>query len=242
MIPLRDANPTRRTPVVTIGIVVACVVAFAWELGLLASGGDAALERVRHGLGRRPGRADRGLGPRRVLSPGDRDARHEPVPARRLAAPRRQPALPVDLRQQHRGPARPRWRSCSSTWRAAWRPRWPRSPWRRPPTIPTIGASGRDRGDARGVHRVLPPGADHVAGVPRLLLPADRRPGGRSSSGSGSCSSSSTGSPRSGWSSDGGVAFFAHIGGFVAGALVARLVLRRSVAARAGRPAPATVG
>ncbi len=44
MIPLRDANPTRRTPVVTIGIVIACFVVFAYELGLLASGGDAALE------------------------------------------------------------------------------------------------------------------------------------------------------------------------------------------------------
>ncbi len=44
MIPLRDANPTRRTPVVTIGIVIACVAAWAWELGLLASGGDASLD------------------------------------------------------------------------------------------------------------------------------------------------------------------------------------------------------
>lgn len=43
MIPLRDANPTRRTPVVTIGLVVACLVAFAWELGLQVSGGDEAL-------------------------------------------------------------------------------------------------------------------------------------------------------------------------------------------------------
>jgi len=44
VIPLRDANPTRRTPVVTIGIVLACFVAFAYELGLAASGGEAALE------------------------------------------------------------------------------------------------------------------------------------------------------------------------------------------------------
>lgn len=43
MIPLRDANPTRRTPVVTIGLVVACLVVFAWELGLQVSGGDDAL-------------------------------------------------------------------------------------------------------------------------------------------------------------------------------------------------------
>jgi len=46
MIPLRDANPTRRTPLVTLGLVVACFAIFAGELGILASGGDAALERT----------------------------------------------------------------------------------------------------------------------------------------------------------------------------------------------------
>ncbi len=44
MIPLRDANPTRRTSVVTIGIVIACFAVFAYELGLLASGGEASLD------------------------------------------------------------------------------------------------------------------------------------------------------------------------------------------------------
>ena len=44
MIPLRDANPTRRPPIVTIGLIVACFVTFAWELGLLASGGVDELE------------------------------------------------------------------------------------------------------------------------------------------------------------------------------------------------------
>src|SRR6185436_17632389 len=44
MIPLRDANPTRRTPVVTLALVIACFVVFAWELGLMASGGEAALD------------------------------------------------------------------------------------------------------------------------------------------------------------------------------------------------------
>ena len=38
MIPLRDANPTRRTPVVTIALVLACLAIFAYELGLLATG------------------------------------------------------------------------------------------------------------------------------------------------------------------------------------------------------------
>ncbi len=46
MIPLRDANPTRRTPVVTIGLIAACVIAFAYELGAQATGGDDALERL----------------------------------------------------------------------------------------------------------------------------------------------------------------------------------------------------
>ena len=37
MIPLRDANPTRRTPVITLAFIVACFVVFAWELGLQAT-------------------------------------------------------------------------------------------------------------------------------------------------------------------------------------------------------------
>jgi membrane associated rhomboid family serine protease len=44
VIPLRDANPTRRTPLVTLCLVIACVIVFAWELGLMASGGESALE------------------------------------------------------------------------------------------------------------------------------------------------------------------------------------------------------
>jgi membrane associated rhomboid family serine protease len=44
MIPLRDANPTRQTPVVTLGLIVACSVAFIYELGLLVSGGADALD------------------------------------------------------------------------------------------------------------------------------------------------------------------------------------------------------
>jgi membrane associated rhomboid family serine protease len=50
MITLRDANPVRRTPVVTIAIIVACIVAYAYRLGLdsAATGsaaGDAFFER-----------------------------------------------------------------------------------------------------------------------------------------------------------------------------------------------------
>jgi rhomboid family protein len=45
VIPLRDRNPTRRTPVVTFALIAACLAAFAVELSVTASGGDAALER-----------------------------------------------------------------------------------------------------------------------------------------------------------------------------------------------------
>ena len=44
MIPLRDRNPTRRTPLVTFALIGACFAAFAIELSLTASGGDRALE------------------------------------------------------------------------------------------------------------------------------------------------------------------------------------------------------
>ena len=44
MIPLRDANPVRRTPIVTIAIIIACVAAFAYRLGAESNGGDAGVE------------------------------------------------------------------------------------------------------------------------------------------------------------------------------------------------------
>ena len=43
MIPLRDSNPTRRTPIVTLAIIVVCFVVFAWELGLQATS-EASLD------------------------------------------------------------------------------------------------------------------------------------------------------------------------------------------------------
>jgi len=55
MIPLRDANPTRRPALVTLGIVIACCVAFGWELGLQASG-EAAFEAAITDWGVVPGR------------------------------------------------------------------------------------------------------------------------------------------------------------------------------------------
>jgi membrane associated rhomboid family serine protease len=46
VIPLRDANPGRRTPVVTIAIVIACVAAFAYRLGAESNGGDSSIEEL----------------------------------------------------------------------------------------------------------------------------------------------------------------------------------------------------
>ena len=45
MIPLRDANPTSRTPIVTLTLIGACVAVFAYQLSLMASGGEDALGR-----------------------------------------------------------------------------------------------------------------------------------------------------------------------------------------------------
>jgi membrane associated rhomboid family serine protease len=52
VIPLRDANPTHRRPVVTIGLIAACLVVFGYELIVLASAGQAGLDGVfrAHGL------------------------------------------------------------------------------------------------------------------------------------------------------------------------------------------------
>ena len=45
MIPLRDANPTRRVPIITLLLIGACFVVFAYELGILADSGDEGLTR-----------------------------------------------------------------------------------------------------------------------------------------------------------------------------------------------------
>jgi membrane associated rhomboid family serine protease len=46
VIPLRDAIPTRRTPIVTILLIVANVVAFAYRLGVESSDGPAGIEEL----------------------------------------------------------------------------------------------------------------------------------------------------------------------------------------------------
>ena len=54
MIPLRDANPTSRTPIVTISLIVLCFAAFALELLVLAQGGEEALVAFIEGHGTTP--------------------------------------------------------------------------------------------------------------------------------------------------------------------------------------------
>ena len=61
MIPLRDANPTRRTPIVTLAIVIACGVVFGWELGLLGNG-EAAFEAAISEWGVVPGQLTAAFG------------------------------------------------------------------------------------------------------------------------------------------------------------------------------------
>jgi membrane associated rhomboid family serine protease len=46
VIPLRDANPVRRTPIVTIALIVACVVAFAYRLGAESNAGETGVEEL----------------------------------------------------------------------------------------------------------------------------------------------------------------------------------------------------
>ena len=84
MIPLRDDNPTRSTPVVNVALIALCVIVFLWELMLP----EGEAERAVYLLGFIPavffGRADlaqRWVAPRAI-------DRHVDVHARRLAAPR----------------------------------------------------------------------------------------------------------------------------------------------------------
>ena len=71
MIPLRDANPTRRPALVTLALVIACCIAFGWELGLLARG-DVAFEPAITDWGVVPGRLTAAWGRGEFLS-GDEE-------------------------------------------------------------------------------------------------------------------------------------------------------------------------
>ena len=107
VIPLRDANPTRRTPVVTLAIIVVCFVTFALELAIQATGGEAGLTDLFETFGVVPADLVAALRLGSATRPAGPEPDHLPVPARRLDPHRGEHALPVDLRQQRRGPARP---------------------------------------------------------------------------------------------------------------------------------------
>jgi membrane associated rhomboid family serine protease len=55
VIPLRDTNPTRRRPLVTIAIIAICAVLFGYELVIQSGEGDAGLERLFREFGLVPG-------------------------------------------------------------------------------------------------------------------------------------------------------------------------------------------
>jgi membrane associated rhomboid family serine protease len=46
VIPLRDVNPTRRTPILTIAVIVACVAVWFYELGTESTSGEIGLTRL----------------------------------------------------------------------------------------------------------------------------------------------------------------------------------------------------
>jgi len=69
VIPLRDANPTRTRPVVTIAIVIACFIGFGIELMIQATGGDRALESFLLRFGLVPVDLTASFGSGRVLEP-----------------------------------------------------------------------------------------------------------------------------------------------------------------------------
>jgi membrane associated rhomboid family serine protease len=68
VIPLRDANPTSRAPLVTLILVAACFIAFAWELGVLASSGESGLNRFLTEHGAVPANVSRALESRQLAS------------------------------------------------------------------------------------------------------------------------------------------------------------------------------
>ena len=69
MIPLRDANPTRRAPIVTLLLIAACFVVFAYELGITADSGDAGLNRFFLQYGVVPRKVSAAIDHRDIASP-----------------------------------------------------------------------------------------------------------------------------------------------------------------------------
>jgi membrane associated rhomboid family serine protease len=68
VIPLRDANPTRRTPVVTLTLIALCTLVFGYELVVLARGCEAALEALFRARGSVPAEVVAAIGTGSLLS------------------------------------------------------------------------------------------------------------------------------------------------------------------------------
>jgi membrane associated rhomboid family serine protease len=69
VIQLRDANPTRRAPIITLFLIAACFVVFAYELGVLANSGDEGLNRFFLDYGVVPRKVSAALDHRDLASP-----------------------------------------------------------------------------------------------------------------------------------------------------------------------------
>ena len=241
MIPLRDANPTLRTPVVTLAIIVACFVDLRHRAGVQATSGEAGLTELFDTFGRRPATTWSRRFARAISSS---------LPVASLITSQflhggwlhllGQHALPVDLREQRRGPPRPpgflvfylaggviagprpgcdRSRARTSRWSAR--------PARSPPSSAPTSCSFRGRGSCRSCswaffYQLIEVPAVIVLGFWFVLQLID-----------GLASLGADGA-------EGGVAFFAHIGGFVFGVLVGLLAWVATATAgrrlRAGRP------
>ena len=105
MFPIGDENDHSGIAYVTIAVIVLNVIAFLIEIN--------RPEECRPGLHLCLGRRATRVHGRHRSATADSvsaldDADHLDVPARRVGAPRRQHAVPVDLRRQHRAPPRPR--------------------------------------------------------------------------------------------------------------------------------------
>jgi membrane associated rhomboid family serine protease len=69
VIPLYDRNPTRRFPIVTVGLIVACFLVFGLELTISMGGGDAPLEDFFSKWGAVPASITAAIGSGSWLSP-----------------------------------------------------------------------------------------------------------------------------------------------------------------------------
>ena len=216
MLPLSDGIPARRFPIVNVALIV----------GQLRASGSSTSSRTSTRRSSTPRSIPaRSTAPATARAVGDQLV-HRDVPARKLGSHPRQHALPGDLRQERRGRVRP--------------PALPRLLLRRRlrrdddadrddaalrhgggGAGPEAGRERRDRRRARRLLRALPDA--------RVLGRGRRLPGQLPAwffLGAGSCTSSSRQlRPLRAAANGGGVAFFAHVGGFVFGALVTAKLL-----------------